>query len=384
MSTTNGNPAWRVRRLDGFDEAAPAWRRLEAEGGCHAFQSLAWQRAWFTHVGQPRGLTPALVLVEGPAGQPWMLFPLGLQRRRFVQALVFLGGQLSDYLGPLVSPDCPPALTGTDFRAVWAAVTDAVPAFSFASLERLPATLAGRPNPLLAMGAHEGASRSHHTRLGPDWPTYYASRCSSKTRATDRRKRRKLEEAGPLSFEIVTEPGQVDAVLEALTAFKSQSWQQLGVTDLFAGPEHRALLRSLSLEHPGFAHLSCLKVGGRVVAAHWGLLYGGRFYYMLPSYEQGELASRSPGALLCRMLLEWCCQQGVEVFDFTVGDEPYKERWCEEVGVLYECMLPHSAFGHLCAQALVTGTDLKKRIKASPRLYALALRVRADLAGLRG
>src|SRR6185369_14898373 len=115
-------------------------------------------------------------------------------------------------------------------------------------------------------------------------------------------------------------------------AQKSHSYRELGTPDLFAEPGHREFFEYVTRRgvRDGFVHLSGLRVDGQVRATHWGLVYRGRFYCLFPTYARDEAARHSPGNALMRRLFEWCIANGVEVFDFTIGDEPYKYDWCDQ------------------------------------------------------
>ncbi|HND29804.1 MAG TPA: GNAT family N-acetyltransferase, partial [Myxococcota bacterium] len=315
--------------------------------------------------------------VEGPGGRPWMLLPLGLRAGRVGTVLVWLGGKLSDYMGPLIAPDCPESLLSSGFGALWAQVRGCIPSFTFAHLERQPAHICGRVNPFLRLGARPNPSHCHRSHLQASWPAYYAGKASPRTRQTDRRKLRRLEEQGPVEFVILQGPAEIEAALPVLFSQKSRSYQELGVEDLFADPGHRDFVRRLSLSGEGMVHFSLLRVGGRIAATHWGIAVDRRFYCLLPTYERSELTVHSPGAQLRLRLMQWACENGMEIFDFTVGDEPYKARWCEVTEPLYDSLIPGSMWGVVCTTTVDGGRWLKRQVKASPTLFPLLLRLRA-------
>lgn len=374
--------ATKARLLGSFAEAEPIWRRLEAEVPQFPFQSYDWMEAWQSTVGQARGVSLSLVLVESPEGQPWMLLPLGIQDRPLGRVLSWLGGSMTDYMGPLISRHCPEEQLRSGFLPLWRSIASCVGPFTFAHLERQPKRICGRSNPFLRLDARENPSQCHHTVLGRDWESYYRSKTSSRTRQTDRKKLRKLEGHGPVEFVILKGRAEMEELLPTFFAQKSRSYQELGVEDLFADPQQRAFIQKMTRKESS-VHFSCLKVGARIAATHWGLLHEGRFYCLLPTYERSDLTVYSPGSLLRTRLMQWCCENGVEIFDFTVGDEPYKERWCEVSQPLYDSLLPGSAWGLVCTTAVDASRWLKRRVKASPTLFPHLLRLRARSFGVK-
>lgn len=101
----------------------------------------------------------------------------------------------------------------------------------------------------------------------------------------------------------------------------------------------------------GLVHLSALKVNDVPVATHWGLVAGKRFYYLMPAYEGGEWDRLSTGRLLLEHLLEWSFLNGIQFFDFGVGDEEYKNLFCDQERQLYEIIIPVTTRGRMFASA---------------------------------
>jgi CelD/BcsL family acetyltransferase involved in cellulose biosynthesis len=72
------------------------------------------------------------------------------------------------------------------------------------------------------------------------------------------------------------------------------------------------------------------RTGREHAATVQGLAHQGRFYYLLPAYENDELSRYSPGNLLLRHLFDWCLARNIDVFNFTAGDESYKTEWSDQ------------------------------------------------------
>lgn len=366
----------------GFAATERVWRQLQERSDCHAFQTYDWLSEWQACIGSAHGLAPQLVVVRGADDQPLMLLPLGIERRGLARVLTWLGGVITDYHGPLIARDCAPSLlTGPGFLDLWDRVVQRLPRFDYLHFDRQLGQICGYDNPFLVLGARPAASSAHLTRLQPDWDAYYQSKAASRTRRTQRRKTRKLASHGALALELPRNAPEVAEILDTMMDQKSASYHELGVRDLFADPGHRRFVSRLTTRCPELTHLCCLRVGDRIAATHWGLLYRGHFYSLLPTYERGELAALSPGVELRLRLMARCCEEGVETFDFTLGDEPYKDRWCEVTLPVYQVLAPSSAWGRVVVQTQRARAQLKREVKNSPQLYGRALRLRKLLAG---
>jgi CelD/BcsL family acetyltransferase involved in cellulose biosynthesis len=86
-----------------------------------------------------------------------------------------------------------------------------------------------------------------------------------------------------------------------------------------------------------------------VLAAHWGYVFAGRFYHLMPAYAGGKWGAFAPGRLLNEWLIEWSLERDLKIFDFCIGDEPYKFGYCDTHVPLHDAVLPVTLKGQLYA-----------------------------------
>ena len=70
-------------------------------------------------------------------------------------------------------------------------------------------------------------------------------------------------------------------------------------------------------------------------------------------------------------------------FDFTIGDEAYKEQWCEVEVPLHDHMEPNSLIGWIGLGPEIAYFQVKRFIKQSPVLWRWFTRLRAAAGSLR-
>jgi CelD/BcsL family acetyltransferase involved in cellulose biosynthesis len=152
-----------------------------------------------------------------------------------------------------------------------------------------------------------------------------ASRSGKDNMGQARRKARKAEEEhGPLSFEAVcTDPD----VLGTVIALKRAQYAATGSRDYFAAPERVALTsRLLTTRVDGFAGmLSTVRLGPRLLAAHFGIRSGGVLHWWFPVYDP-QFAAFAPGWILLRELIGAAPSLGLTRIDLGRGDDEYKRR----------------------------------------------------------
>lgn len=320
-----------IRIADDIETFAAFWPTSADLGVArgHVFQCADVLRVWCETMGVARGTQPCLAAVLDPNGSPLMLLPLGIERRGRTRVLTFLDGDVSDYNAPILFP----SEWTWDAGAVgllWRKLIERLPPFDVAILDKMPAEVGGLPNPLLRLGTTPYPVSGHATALSGTWEAFSSTRLPR--RQDSRRKLRKLEKLGPVAFSAARAPDEVEAYLEAMIRQKTRRFAETR-SEGFAAPGKldyfRAGARRLGL--PGPVRLFAMTVGDVIVATHWGMVAGGRFYHMMPGYEAGAWRAFSPGKFLNDHLIGWSFEHGLEHFDFGVGDEDYKREVCDTV-----------------------------------------------------
>jgi CelD/BcsL family acetyltransferase involved in cellulose biosynthesis len=358
-----GIPAqiWLADNILDFKGFWPYSRQLKA-ARCHAFQCADILEVRCNTIAIARNMDTLFVALVDAAGNPLMLLPLGIERRHGVRILTFLDGGLSDYNSPVVFP-ATRDWREDDVRMVWRGLQDILPPFDIAILDKMPEWIGDLPNPLLLLGTSRFPMSGHATTLSGTWDDFAAKRLPR--RRTHRRYRRRLEEHGRLTFEIARTPEQFTTFLDALIRQKIRHSRETLAIAGFDQPGYRNFVTEATdcLPTPSPIHLSALKSDDTIIAAHWGYVVGSRFYYMIPSYEDGTWRHFAPGHLLTEHLLEWGFAHGIEVFDFGFGDEDYKLEYCDVVIPLHVATIPVTIKGIVYSVALNLAEKLKRKLK---------------------
>ena len=376
-----GEPVLSIHR--NFEDVASVWKCIEETGQPFVFQSYAWVKEWYRIVADSDSVKAYFVVVEYPRGTPLMLLPLGIRQGTFVKYLVWLGGVLSDYHAPLLDANYSNVINERLFDAIWQEVKKLLPPFDAIFLEKQPECIANQKNPFTQLCTQPHPSNAHYTQLSGSLDSFINARRSKKSVNTEKRKERRLAEFGELNFVMARNTEEVKKLLPALIRQKGLGYQDLGVPNIFEVAENRQFVEQITGRyHDSFVLLCGLTVGERIAATFWGLVYQQRLYYLLPAYEHDELARFSPGNVLLRHIFDWCFKNNVKTFDFTVGDERYKDFWCDHVMKLYDHFEGVSIRGHFAIEVIKAQRKIKRKVKHSPLLAKTFIRIRKHAAKL--
>jgi CelD/BcsL family acetyltransferase involved in cellulose biosynthesis len=371
----------RIALHDDLTSIERDWRAFERVADGTVFQSFDWVSLWHQHIGRREGVRPMVVTGRDSAGKLLFLLPLSIERGGLARRLTWLGTTLCDYNGPLLAPEFGAQVDAARFRDVWSEILGRLqshPDFGFdvVHFDKMQRTVGAQPNPFIGLGVIPHANGAYLTKLGSDWESFYSEKRSSSTRRGDRRKRKKLSEFGEVRFVSAQGDEQLSATLGTLMDQKSKSFAVMGVTNIFALPGYSDFYHALS-RMQNFVHVSRLDVGNEVAAANLGLIFRGSYYHLLASYNGGELSKYGPGAAHLHDLLRYAMERSCQAFDFTIGDERYKQEWSDGHIVLFDHISPASVRGALAAAKLYAVGRTKHFIKQNPALWEKAYKVRA-------
>jgi CelD/BcsL family acetyltransferase involved in cellulose biosynthesis len=363
------------------------WRSFEATADCTVFQTFDWLSTWLRNVGVHEGCKPAVVIGRCE-GTILFLMPFALEGSAGLRKITWLGSYLCNYNGPVLIRDFSRRVSSPQFIQLWQDIQSLLRrrlGHDIVDLEKMPITIGEQANPFCAMRVTPHVNDAYMTVVGGDWEAYYAAKRSSSSRKTDRKKRKRLADHGETRFITAASRDDVLRSVDALIDEKRRSYAKLGVANMFDWPGYRDFFIDLAtgVQSARLTHVSRVDVGEMTAAANFGLTYRGRYYYILAGYDDGELARFGPGAMQLQDVMRYAADNNCPLFDFTIGDEPYKREWCDvEIG-LCDYVSPASWRGSLVAATTVPFRQIKRWIKRNPTAWAMVRKARSMLGALR-
>lgn len=366
------HPPVRIEVLSSFSEVEAKWRKAQVDCACYGFQSFEWLSTFQESVGVAEGIEPHIVHVADANGNTLMLLPLGIRRRLGLSFLNFLGGDTTDYNAPIIQAEFAAGLDAMASNRLLACVLERLPRVDVIAFERMPSEIDDVPNPFARLPDAKHVSNAYAATLGDTFKDFKKRR-SAKFFSTGERKWRRLSEIAPARFCVAESAADAAEIMSALVRQKRRRYRETGAPDRFAKPHYLAFYSALAAKHldTGLIHTSALFVDGTVVAAHCGMAFRNRFYWLMPSYEGGEWARFSPGRLLMQFLIEWSISRGLKKFDLTIGDDDYKQLWADNTLPLYDCVRGLTGKGKAYHEVQLASRALRGWAKR--RLWLVAL-----------
>lgn len=367
-----------------LDRGARPWLELQSHDPITTpYQNYEFLKLWFQEAGQLRGVTPCVVAAHDAADRLLVVLPLGLCSTGPVRVLSFLGGKHANFNFGIWRRDTAPAFTATDLDLLLRQVAASPLRPDLLTLCRQPASWQGVANPLLLLPHQIAPNSSAKITFGTAGVEAINREISTAMRGRLRTKERKLRALEGYRYHRVTEPADVDRLLDQFFAVKTVHMAAQGLPNVFAEPGVVPFLRAachhgLAAGHP-LIELHALEGGGELLALFGGIVDGRRFSGMINTYTLSDKARHSPGLILILHMLNDYAQRGYESFDLGVGAAQYKSFFCKEPEPLFDSFVPLTPLGRLAAVGVRSAASLIRSAKRAPMLWNALQAVRRQI-----
>ena len=321
-----------------LDEAS--WDRLVevADTGGVFLQSF-WIRTWWQHFGHSYELF--FVTAESD-GKVLAFAPLMIDETR---TLRFIGDLNSDYLGFAIPPGRVDLLSGlleilNKSRHLWKVV----------HLRNIPRETAGnsrlvdvcREKKLMPWNNYSVAAPYLQIEGNAEEVSALLGKYSF------RRAERILKDQGNVTFEIFTTDERAACFWEVFAQQHIARCRHDSRSSAFSDPRYVPFLRELfeSDTKKSRVQFSGLFLDDVPIAFHFGFVSQRRLLWYKPSFDI-SIRKGSPGIVLIRNLIRFAQEHGISELDFTIGDEPFKSRFCSQRRIVDEYRLHKSRAAYI-------------------------------------
>jgi CelD/BcsL family acetyltransferase involved in cellulose biosynthesis len=153
---------------------------------------------------------------------------------------------------------------------------------------------------------------------------------NARLRGKLRQAHRELSKTGPLQLRRIETADQ--EVLDRFYELESRGWK---------GREGGAIQNDATAKRfydeiaevaarRGYLCVYTLELGGRLLAAHFGLAHQGRYYSPKLAYDE-SFKERAVGHLIVSEILQDCARRGIHTYDITGPDDEWKMKWTGDV-----------------------------------------------------
>jgi CelD/BcsL family acetyltransferase involved in cellulose biosynthesis len=333
------------------------WERLwQADPDACVSQSFQWSALRWTLIEREPRSQPCVV-VQRDGERVTLLWPFLIQREGVWRIARPLDQVTTEYSALLAEQDGDRARIAEAWRFARANVPcdlfifRAMPAMSaLESVLREEARATVRVMPRL-MVRFDGF---------PTWDAYYVSVKNDKRRGLQRRIRR-LEEAGAVTIVRPRDAEERAQAIEWLFNTKSKWLDEQGEVAVWRNIRgYGRFLAALPADdgESGGLSITLLQFDGKTIAGEIARVDRSRIEPFVSTFDP-EFAKYSPGEILCMHCIKHAQARGL-VYDFRIGDDPYKSYWANARGELRSYKIARTLMG-VAGNALVEARQALRR-----------------------
>lgn len=358
-----GAPVLHVAVERGFDFAGGEYRALHARSSATAFQAPEWLSALHRDVAPAFGAEPVTVTARDANGHLMLVLPLALRRERAIATLEFADFGVCDYLAPVYDDTDLPLLLAD--ASLPHRIDAALPRHDLLSFTKLAGaqTLLERLFPRMQHARMRISA--YPAQLGTDWNDWRMQRLDSGVRKELDIKRRRLHRTGEAAFTLLRDAQEIAHAFNALRRYRSARFEAIGAPDIMDHEAVFAFYRGVAIAgaRDGSTRTECLSLSGEPIAVQFGLSQGGTYSMLLIGLDIARHARLSPGLLAIEDSVRAAIEAGDRVYDFTVGDHPYKLQFGAETVPLEEWHRASTLRGQAAVLGIALVREAKRRLK---------------------
>jgi CelD/BcsL family acetyltransferase involved in cellulose biosynthesis len=356
-----------------FDFLSPEYAKLFADSAATAFQHPLWLDGIYGRLAAAIGARRLVVVLRHCAdGALAMVLPLLRVRRGPISTVEFADLRVSDYFAVPCGAKVFAEVLG-DPKACQE-IQRLIRPFDMLRLPKVPdgaaieRLLAAPPPVMMESSCYSVALKDSFEQ----WRSSALDRSYQKELA---KKRRQLEKKGVLSFACCEDSSEIVATLEIMKQYRGPRFHARGDGDLLQRREYFEFYSDVAVRGVGsFVRLYALRMDGRVIAAVLGLCHKGSFLVIMSAFDAEGFKNQSLGALMFEQVAKACIEQGDQILDFTIGDEPYKRMFGAQPAPMWTITQTGSAAGGLVDFALKQAPWIKLAAKRMTGFKLLPVR----------
>lgn len=191
----------------------------------------------------------------------------------------------------------------------------------------------------------------------------------SKRKGLARKRRNFDKEIGELTFKTLTDAEEIKQAFIFLRDERGKRYPD----DLLSKPAYFDFYLDVAIKQAknGKTVTYIGTANGQLITAEFGLHDDGRHIMLLGTYSSDEIYRKySPGLHSIMDMMRTRKEQNIQFFDFSIGDEDYKESFGATCVPLYNMILTNGIKGRLAAYIYRDNAFIKKLIKKlSPNVH---------------
>nr|WP_321483989.1 GNAT family N-acetyltransferase [uncultured Cohaesibacter sp.] len=349
-----------------FDFRSEEYKVLFEQADVTAFQHPVWHHAMQQYLKNfPDIEERTLQMRCKKSGCLVGLFPLIARKKLGATIFEYANMSLVDYALPTMHKDIGSWIPDPDYLSK--RLLETLGAYDVLRVKHMPfndpAVLR-----LFPSGNFQRADFSAYvTDLVPDYQEWRLANISKSERKHRDKKRRAMMREGNWQMHRLVDEEPIRVAMDHLRTFHKERYKDRPGEDLIQRPVTFDFYVNLAIENAasGYVRLYQFTYDDQIVAVQYAIEHNGRYLMLMMGLDFERVGRYSPGLLMTEDLIEECIKEGMQIFDFTVGDEPYKLKFGTRKMPIFTLWHTHSVLGNvgLTVAEAMNRTPISERLR---------------------
>lgn len=326
-----------------FDFQSQQYRDLFDNSNATAFQHPDWLAVFYGELAPGRDANKLIIVGRHPdTGKLIFLLPLIRRKIRNVVLVEAADLGVSDYSAPVVRTDYIRELGLSD--GLSKSISSAIGKYDLLRIKPIRDEARRLWSLFFNSPAHALGFSAHASTMQAPYETWRVEAFGKSHCKYIDKKSRRFGKNVDISLDIVADNEIDDAIgfvqEQRMGRFEGDPIQQDIVRKFYTGVA--------KCQGPdGVARTYQLTADGKRVGVIFGLIHQQRYYYLLIGCDYQNYGKHSPGLIMYdRIMADWLTEGG-KIFDFTIGDEPFKAKFGAQSTQMYEILHAGSLLGKI-------------------------------------
>lgn len=306
-------------REDDFDFSSDDYSRLFTSSAATAFQHPAWLRHFYEVLAPHRGAAKAVIAFREPDGRLVGVLPMIVRRKAGVRLLETTDLGVSDYAAPALDRAMRDAFAR--HAELKHRIAPLLPAHDILRIRPIRAEHVEDWQALLEGSVEQLEFGAPFAALGNDYAAWRRTRPSKTLLGRLARAEKQIAKRGGAHLVRLASPAEIRDAVREIQRLRAGRFDGDLIEDDIVRDFYAAVAADPAA---GLAEVFRLDIGGAPAGYVYGLGHRGRLCYLLIGCDYAGHGRCSPGLVLYdRIIADWIGRGG-DIFDFTIGDEPFK------------------------------------------------------------
>ena len=353
--------SYEIDVLSSFDFEGEEYAALFAKSNGTAFQSPRWLDAFYESLCPSLGVEPFIVIARDSSGTLQIVLPMVRKAVSFAKIIQPADLGITDYNQIIASGETLDAVSKD--AAFKSQLVKALKPFDLLLFRKVRSDSFDIARLFDNAVKIDGDSAAHDLPMPMPFDEWKQATLSKSTRKGLDRKRRNIEkEVGPLTFKTLTDEAEIETAFEMLRLERGKKYPG----DLLSQNAYYDFYLKVAKEGAasGDAVTIIGQIQGKTLTVDFGFHQDGRHLLLLGGFDSSEeLKKYSLGLQGILKVMKGRKQVGIDMFDFTTGDEDYKASLHTTRVPMHHYILSNGVVGRIGQMAYQDNSFARKLVQ---------------------